>query len=76
MTNSTAADGDVDIYVVLRASLGHKHLKVGHINLNGIINKLHEIHLLLKEVEIHLTDEIADDRLGLQFNLNSISISI
>ena len=63
-------------YVVFRASLGHKNLKVGHINMNGIINKLHEIHLLLKEVETHLTDEIADDRLGLQFNLNSISISI
>ena len=60
-----------DIYKSLKDSLGNKNLKVGHINVNGIINKLNEVHVLLNEVkwdilgitETHLTASTPDNLL-------------
>ena len=60
-----------DIYESLKDSLGNKNLKVGHINVNGIINKLNEVHVLLNEVkwdilgitETHLTASTPDNLL-------------
>lgn len=43
-----------DIYKSIKDSLGNKDLKVGHINVNGIINKLNEVHVLLNEVKWHI----------------------
>ena len=57
-----------DLYKSLKDSLGNKNLKVGHINVNDIINKLNEGYVLLYEVnwdilgitETHLTASTPD----------------
>ena len=47
----------------------NKNLKIGHININGLVNKLPDIQFLLKEVEFdilgvtetHLTEDISNE---------------
>lgn len=64
-------ESDTDVYKELRTTLGNKNLKIGHINVNGLFNKLNDIHSLPKEVnfdvrgftETHLTDEISNNTL-------------
>ena len=60
-------ESEVDVYKMLRTRLGNKNLKIGHINVNSLLTKLADIHLLLSDVEFdllgiteaHLTDEIS-----------------
>ena len=40
-----------DIFKSLKDYLGNKNLKVGHINVNSLINKLNEVHIFLNEVK-------------------------
>ena len=62
-----------DTFKSLKDSLGNKNLKVGHINVNGLTNKLNEVHVLLNEVkwyilgitETHLTASTPDNLLKL-----------
>ena len=64
-------ESDTDVYKELRTTLGNNNLKIGHINVNGLFNKLNDIHSLPKEVnfdvrgftETHLTDEISNNTL-------------
>ena len=62
-------DSGIDVYKMLRSTLGNRNLKIGHINVNGLLAKLADIHLLLSEVkfdllgitETHLTDDISNN---------------
>ena len=62
-------DSEIDVYKMLRSTLGNRNLKIGHINVNGLLAKLADIHLLLSEVkfdllgitETHLTDDISNN---------------
>lgn len=45
-------ESDTDVYKELRTTLGNKNLKIGHINVNGLFNKLNDIHSLPKEVTL------------------------
>ena len=66
-------DFDINIYNDQRSTLGHKNLKFGRGNVNGLLHELTEILFLLKEVnfdvlgvfETHLCDEITDNMISL-----------
>ena len=47
-------ESEVDVYKMLRTRMGNKNLKIGRINVNGLLTKLADIHLLLSEVEFDL----------------------
>ena len=64
------SEPDEDVFTTLKTTMGNnKNLKIGHININGLANKLIEIQFLLKEVEFdilgvtetHLTEDISND---------------
>ena len=62
------AERQVHIYKSLRDSLGNKNLRVRHINVNGLMNKLSEVNFLLSEVKCDvltiietLSDSVSDD---------------
>ena len=58
-----------DPFLVLKQSLGDENLKIGHLNINGLVNKLCEVQHLLDVVkfdllgitETHLNSSISDD---------------
>ena len=45
-------ESDTDVYKELRTTLGNKNLKIGHINVNGLFNKLNDIHSLPKKLTL------------------------
>ena len=65
---------DEDCYHQLKNDLNVKGLKIGHINVNGLFNKLHEIKYLLRATnfdvlaitETHLHKVITDDQLSIE----------
>ena len=59
-----------DVFTTLKTTMGsNKNLKIEHININGLANKLTDIQFLLKEVEFdilgvtetHLTKDISNE---------------
>ena len=62
------AERRVHIYKSLRDSLGNTNLRVRHINVNGLMNKLSEVNFRLSEVKFDvltiietLSDSVSDD---------------
>lgn len=64
------SEPDEDVFTTLKTTMGNnKNLKIGHININGLANKLIDIQFLLKEVEFdilgvtetHLTEDISNE---------------
>ena len=62
------AERRVHIYKSLGDSLGNTNLRVRHINVNGLMNKLSEVNFLLSEVKCDvltitetLSDSVSDD---------------
>ena len=66
--------GPAQAYSDLHSILGNRGIKVAHINVNGLISKLTQIQILLKDcnidvlamTETHLTNKIADEELSIQ----------
>ena len=66
--------GPARAYSDLHSILGNRGIKVAHININGLISKLTQIEILLKDCNIdvlavtktHLTNKIADEELSIQ----------
>ena len=66
--------GPARAYNDLHSILGNRGIKVAHINVNGLISKLTQIEILLKDcnidvlamTETHLTNKIADEELSIQ----------
>ena len=67
--NIKLTESQEDPFLVLKQSLGDKNLKIGHLNVNGLVNKLCEVQHLLDVVkfdllgitETHLNSSISDD---------------
>ena len=67
-------NSDEDVYGDLKENLNTKGLKIAHINVNGLYNKLNEIKFLLQETkldvlaitETHLHKDINDDQLQIE----------
>lgn len=65
----TCQESEIDVYKMLRSTLGNRNLKIGHINVNGLLAKLADIHLFLREVkfdllgitETHLTGDVSNN---------------
>ena len=69
-TSIDSFEPDEDVFTALKTTMGNnKNLKIGHININGLVNKLTDIQFLLKEVEFdilgvtetHLTEDISNE---------------
>ena len=52
--NSTDSQLEEDPFHTLKQSVGDKNLKIGHLNINGLLNKLREVQQLLSEVNFDL----------------------
>lgn len=67
--NTELTESREDPFLVLKQSVGNKNLKIGHLNINGLVNKLCEVQHLLYVVkfdllgitETHLNSSISDD---------------
>ena len=67
--NTELTESREDPFLVLKQSVGDKNLKIGHLNINGLVNKLCEVQHLLYVVkfdllgitETHLNSSISDD---------------
>lgn len=70
LDDDVVSEPDEDVFTTLKTTMGNnKNLKIGHININGLTNKLSEIQFLLKEVEFdilgvtetHLTVDLSNE---------------
>ena len=67
--NTTFTESRKDPFLVLNQSVGDKNLKIGHLNINGLVNKLCEVQHLLLAVKFdllgitqtHLNSSVSDD---------------
>ena len=65
---SVSEQGD-DPFFVLNQQLGDRNLKIAHLNINGLLNKLPEVHNILDQAsfdilgisETHLREDISDE---------------
>ena len=67
--NIKSTESQEDPFLVFKQSVGDKNLKIGHLNINGLVNKLSEVQYLLDVAkfdllgitETHLNPSISDD---------------
>lgn len=55
---------DEDMFTSFRQEIGDKNLKIGHLNVNGLVSKIRKVHLILSEVSFDILGGISETQIG------------